>query len=155
MGEKRGEDRRADDRRTVNRREGVQADSLGEYMASPVLSIEADAKIEEAAKLMKQKLIGSLLVKESGEYVGVITESDVTRKVVAMGLDPKTTPVFAVKVEKIITMEHSQSVLDANELMKENTIRHLPVTRDGKIEGMFSVKDLVGFYFKKVRKKSI
>ena len=64
-------------------------EEIGDYMVSPVLSIAPDAAAQEAAQLMESKHIGSLLVKEGETFVGIITETDLTRKIVAQGLQDK------------------------------------------------------------------
>ena len=65
-------------------------EEIGDYMVSPVLSVSPDIPVQEAAQLMESKHIGSLLVKEGETFVGIITETDLTRKIVAQGLQDKT-----------------------------------------------------------------
>jgi len=121
-------------------------ETIGEYMTSPVQSVTGDSTIFEVSLLMAEKNIGSVLVKDGAEFVGIITERDLTQKVIGKGLDPKTTPVTETMTSPLITLDSDQPVTEANQFMAKHRIRHLAVTVDGKIEGILSVKDLVAFY---------
>ena len=116
-------------------------------MTTSVISIGPDSTVQETAKFMHEKNIGSLLVKENDEYIGVVTETDLTRKVLGGGLDPKTIKVTAVMTtQPIITLDCHQPLPAANAFMAKKKVRHLPITENGKIVGMISVKDLVAFF---------
>jgi CBS domain-containing protein len=62
-------------------------DEIGDYMITPVLSIDIDSSVQEAAMFMTANNIGSLLVKKFDEYVGIVTETDLARKVLGKGLE--------------------------------------------------------------------
>ncbi|KMP11740.1 hypothetical protein UR09_02600 [Candidatus Nitromaritima sp. SCGC AAA799-A02] len=115
-------------------------------MASPIMYIDADASISDAARLMQEKKIGSLLVKSNNEYVGIVTETDFTRKVLGKGLKPETTEVTKVMTAPILSMEKSELITEANQFMAKNKVRHLGVTENGKMVGILSVRDLVHFF---------
>ena len=121
-------------------------ETIGEYMSAPVQSVTGDSTILEVSKMMTERNIGSVLVKNGAEFIGIITERDLTRKVIGKGLDPKTTPVTETMTSPLITLDGDQPVTDANQFMAKHKIRHLAVTVEGKIEGILSVKDLVAFY---------
>ena len=116
-------------------------------MTTSVISIGPDSTVQETAKFMHEKNIGSLLVKENDEYIGIVTETDLTRKVLGGGLDPKTIKVTAVMTaQPIITLDCHQPLTEANAFMAKKKVRHLPITENDKIVGMISVKDLVAFF---------
>jgi signal-transduction protein with cAMP-binding, CBS, and nucleotidyltransferase domain len=119
---------------------------ISDYMSSPVMSVDADTSAEETARLMHDKNIGSLLVKEKDEYVGIVTETNLTRKVLGGQMDPKTTKISAIMSQPLLSMDGHLPVTDANAFMAKNKIRHLAVTENEKVVGMISVKDLVAFY---------
>ncbi len=119
---------------------------IGDYMKSPPIHVEADTSVQEAAKLMHSKSIGSLLVKEGEEFVGIVTETDFSRKVVAAGADAESTAVSKVMTHPILSLDVTERVAEANIFMASHKVRHLGVTRDGKIVGILSVKDLVSFF---------
>ncbi len=121
-------------------------EEIGGYMTTPVLSIDSQTNIHDLTQLMDDKNVGSLLVTEKSEYIGIVTERDLTRKVLRQRLDPETTKVADIMSYPIMTLEGSRPVTEANQFMADKKIRHLAVTDAGKIVGMLSVKDLVSFF---------
>ena len=126
--------------------EGRYQEEIGSYMSTPVISIDGAVSIEKAVEMMDEKNVGSILVQENGEHVGIVTERDITRKVIGKNLDTKTDKIASIMNQPIHTLEGSQAITEANKFMADNKIRHLAVTEKGKIVGMLSVKDLVSFY---------
>ncbi len=114
-----------------------------ELMTEKIVSISPESTVSEGAVVMAQNKIGSLLVERDGEYIGIITEVDIVRKVIAKGIDPLSASVESVMSYPLVTIEESQSLLDANDLMEEKRVRHLCTTRKGKIVGVISVRDLI------------
>jgi signal-transduction protein with cAMP-binding, CBS, and nucleotidyltransferase domain len=123
-------------------------DDIGDYMSSPVISIDSELTVQEAAQQMHAKNVGALLVRVGGEYVGIITETDLARKVVALGLNLETTLVSSVMTKSFLSMDRYIPVEEAEEFMKKHKIRHLAVTEEDEVVGMLSVKDLVSCYSK-------
>ena len=121
-------------------------EEIGDYMASPVLSIAPDASTQEAAQLMESKHIGSLLVKDGETFVGIITETDLTRKIVAQGLQDKNPKVSEVMTAPLQTIDCHEPIVDANQLMANKRIRHLAVTENDQVVGVLSVRDLIHYY---------
>lgn len=119
---------------------------VADYMSGEIRSIHLEATIREAGKLLQKYRVGSLLVDDGKRYVGVITDTDMSRKAVAQGLDPTTTPVKRCLSKPIISVEDNQPLSDAVKLMKNKGIRHLAVTQDNTIIGILSVSDLLRYY---------
>lgn len=113
------------------------------FTTMKINAIDADENISEAAKGMAADAIGSLLVTREGAYVGIITETDMVRKVIAKQLDPAGILVWQVMHFPLITIEADKTVMEANDLMESEKIRHLAVTRGGEVIGIFSVRDLL------------
>lgn len=113
------------------------------FTTMKINAIDADENISEAAKGMAADAIGSLLVTREGAYVGIITETDIVRKVIAKQLDPSGILVWQVMHFPLITIEADKTVMEANDLMESEKIRHLAVTRGGEVIGIFSVRDLL------------
>lgn len=113
------------------------------FTTMKIHAIDADENISEAAKGMAAGAIGSLLVTREGAYVGIITETDIVRKVIAKQLDPAGILVWQVMQFPLITIEADRTVMEANDLMESKGIRHLAVTRGGEVVGVFSVRDLL------------
>jgi CBS domain-containing protein len=113
------------------------------FMTMKIAAIGAERNISEAAKEMATNAIGSLLVTREGTYVGIITEADIVRKVIAKQLDPSGILVRHVMQFPLVTIEADRTVMEANDLMESKGIRHLAVTRAGVVIGVFSVRDLL------------
>ncbi len=119
---------------------------VADFMSSTIRSVSQDATLKEAAKLLQEWKIGSLLVEGDHETVGSITETELTREVIANGVDPNTTTVKTCMREPIVSLESSDSVVDVVRLMKEKATRHVCVTESGKIVGLISVSDILRYY---------
>jgi CBS domain-containing protein len=117
-------------------------DTIRSQMTTPVISIYSEATAQEAAQLMKEKEIGSLLVKGCQGYVGILAERDLVHKLISEGLDPKTTTLSEIMEESILSIDQEASTSEATILMKEYNISHLAVTANDEIAGILSVKDL-------------
>lgn len=128
--------------------EGKELDEIGEYMTSPVLKVDADDTVQEAAVYMHASNVGSLIVEQVGDDVGIITERDLSQKVIAQGKDPEQLKVSDIMTSPIISMDRFLPVEEANKFMMKNKIRHLVVTEEDKIVGILSVKDLVAYFTK-------
>ena len=109
------------------------------------ITVDRDMDARSAAALMRDKNIGSLFVSRGNEIIGILTDTDMVRRVVAVGLDASKTPVEQIMSAPILTIEESRTLLDANDMMATSHLRHLGVSRDGKLVGMISVRDLVVF----------
>jgi len=109
------------------------------------ITVERDTNAQTAARIMRDRGIGSLFVTNGKEIVGILTDTDMVRRVVAAGADTHKTTVEQIMSAPILTIEENKTVLDANDLMAQTHIRHLGVTQDGKLVGMISVRDLVVF----------
>ncbi len=97
----------------------------------------------QAAKLMADKHIAALVVVDGeGKIIGIVTERDMTQRIIAAGLDGKTTPVKNIMTENPDTLSPDDSAGDALELMQTRNYRHLPVTEDGKCIAVVSIRDL-------------
>ncbi|KXK05555.1 MAG: signal-transduction protein with CBS domain protein [Nitrospira sp. OLB3] len=131
-------------RRTVGER--IDGRTVAEFMSKDVRSVHKGALIKEAGRLLQKWRIGSLLVDDGSRYIGIITDTDLSRKAVAKGLDPNSTTVLACMSKSIVTIEDSEPIKEALRLMKKEGIRHLPVTEDGTIIGVLSVGDLLRAY---------
>jgi signal-transduction protein with cAMP-binding, CBS, and nucleotidyltransferase domain len=100
-------------------------DEISDFMSSPVLSIAAQSTAEEGARYMCEKKVTALLVKEGEDYVGIVTESDLVKKLVAQGLDPKSTQMLSIMSKPILSMGHHLPRSDANEFMFRKKINIL------------------------------
>lgn len=116
---------------------------LSVLMRTTIETIASERTVLEAAQTMAEKRIGSLLVLEAGEMVGIVTETDVVRKGLASQLPANSTKVGSVMNYPLIQIDINRTVRDASRLMAEQRIRHLAVAESNKIVGLLSVRDLV------------
>jgi CBS domain-containing protein len=112
-------------------------------MQTTMETIASERTVLEATQTMAEKRIGSLLVLEAGDMVGIVTETDVVRKVIAAGLPARSTSVGAVMNAPLIQIDINDTAREASRLMAEKRIRHLAVTEHNKVVGLLSVRDLV------------
>jgi CBS domain-containing protein len=115
--------------------------------------------VREASQLMAKKQVGAVLVVEEGRLLGIFSERDVVFRVVALGLDPATTPLVQVMTPEPKTIKPNNTFGYAMTLMHENGFRHLPVLEDGKPIGIVSARsaldpDLEEFVCEERRRKS-
>ena len=115
-------------------------------MSRKILTVAPSAPVVDAARIMREAKIGALLIAEGSRYIGIISETDVVRKVVAAEKDAGRLPVSEVMMAPIITIEIDRSAHEASDLMAERAVRHLAVTEDGAIVGMLSVRDLLRYF---------
>jgi len=107
-----------------------------------VHSIEPDATVAEAVRQMGDAKIGALLVAEGESIVGIFTERDVLRRVVAESRDPVSTKVRDVMTRSVIQVRPTTLVEEAMAIMTEKRCRHLPIMEGGKVIGLVSIGDL-------------
>lgn len=108
-----------------------------------VYTILAEDSVYNAIKLMAEKQIGALVVKEGDAIVGIITERDYARKVVLMDRSSKVTPVREIMSPHVRFVRLDQTTDECMALMTERRMRHLPVIDQEKLVGMVSIGDLV------------
>jgi IMP dehydrogenase len=108
-----------------------------------VYTIEASDSVYNAIKLMAEKQIGALIVKENGSIAGIVTERDYARKIVLMDRSSKTTAVRDIMSSAVRFVTPEQTTDQCMALMTERRMRHLPVMESDKLIGMVSIGDLV------------
>jgi CBS domain-containing protein len=108
-----------------------------------VWHIAPDASVYDALKLMAEKGIGSLLVLDGEELVGIISERDYARKVVLKEKTTIDTPVKEIMTRKLVTLSPEQTIGECMSLMTDKRIRHLPVLENERLIGIISIGDVV------------
>ena len=109
-------------------------------------SVGPKMSIASAAKTMRAARVGSLFVKKGKRLVGVVTDTDIVRLAVASGKPLGKLTVEKIMTTPICTIEGSQSIDDAQDMMADLGVRHLGVTKNGEISGVISVRDLLLHY---------
>ena len=103
---------------------------LAEIMQKTIKSIAADQAIVNAARRMRDERIGSLLVEENDDYVGILTETDIVRKAAAEGKDLSTLSVKKLMTQPLVSIESTKTVRDANDMMSKALLHNWPVLVD-------------------------
>ena len=110
---------------------------------SHVLSVGPDATVLNAAVLMNEHKVGSLLVMSGGQLIGIITERDILQRIVVPRLDPGQTPVRDVMTTELVCCQPHTRLDEARGVLKNRRIRHLPVVDEAKqLHGLISIGDL-------------
>lgn len=107
-----------------------------------VSTIDRAASVRAAARVMVERNVGSVVVTREGAAEGILTEGDVARRVVAIGLDPDATPVHAVMSAPLATIEPSASVETAAEKMRALRLKRLVVVLDQQVRGIVTATDI-------------
>jgi CBS domain-containing protein len=118
------------------------AKSVRDAMTEAPQSIGASASVVEAARLMREHHIGSLPVTEDERLVGMITDRDITTRVVAESAVPATTSVGDVHSRDLISVEPNNDLEEALQLMARHRVRRLPVVENGRLVGMVAQADI-------------
>lgn len=108
-----------------------------------IISIKPEDSVLDAIRLMAEKGIGSLVVMEDQELLGIMSERDYARKVIIKGRSSESTAVSEIMTANVFTTSSSETVNDCMSVMTEKKIRHLPVVEDNAVIGMISIGDLV------------
>jgi CBS domain-containing protein len=107
-----------------------------------IASLPPDATVLEAAQLMNSRSVGSVLVVERERLLGIFTERDVLRRVVAAQRDPAATRLGEVMTTPVACASMRTTLDEVRAAMREKRIRHMPVVESGRVLGMISLGDL-------------
>ena len=117
--------------------------TVHDCMTTKPISINPDATIQQCAKEMKSSHVGAIVVKNDHKSVGLVTEQDIVRHVVAEGKDGSKIKVIDLMEKNLHTISPEDDIYDALIKMRDYNIRHLPVIEDGKMVGLLTLKDIL------------
>ena len=120
--------------------------TVAKIMSKQPKTVGPDVSVVSAAKKMKAARVGSLFVKKGKKLVGIVTDTDIVRRGVAMSKPLGKLTVEKIMTSPICTIEGSQPVDEAQDMMGDLGVRHLAVTQEGEIVGVVSVRDVLMFY---------
>lgn len=107
-----------------------------------VMAVPAGTTAAEAARVMKKANIGSVFVGDKKKPDGIFTERDLARRVVAEGLDAKTTKVEEAMTRKLVTVDADEPLGHVFRCLAKGHFRHVPITSAGEVVGIVSLSDL-------------
>jgi len=117
--------------------------SVVSEIMNKIVSIDAQSYICEAAKIMVEKKIGSIIVTKNGDPAGIITKSDLIRRVIVPYKDPKTTLVEEVMSTSLISVDLDTPILDAMRFIRDKNISQVLVKKEDKFVGIVAEGDMV------------
>lgn len=113
-----------------------------EIMSTPVIKIDENKTAMDVGKLMKKTRRGSVIVTRKGKPVGIISDSDLIKRVVAENLKADKIKAKDIMSKPLITIRPDDDILLAVQKMKKSNIHRLPVVEEGKVIGMISLSDI-------------
>ncbi|GAA0478962.1 CBS domain-containing protein [Streptomyces stramineus] len=118
------------------------AQLVRDVMTPAIVSVHPDASLVEAAQLMRSQGVGDVIVAEGGLLLGVLTDRDIALRAVADGVDPLTVSCQSVCTAEPVTVHPDDKVSTAVGLMRQYSVRRLPVVVDGRPMGVVSASDV-------------
>lgn len=112
-------------------------------MSTRIHSVPPETDARELARIMTDEGIGCLLIEQHGGFVGIVTETDLVRKVLSQPHDPSEVSAEAIMSFPIASIDERSTLEAAHEMMGSQRVRHLLVTRDGAPVGLISVRSLL------------
>ena len=108
-----------------------------------IVSVEPDAKVGVAVKLLAEMKIGAVLVMNQSRLDGILSERDIVRVLGERGASALEEPIASVMTRKVVTCKETDTVAELMEMMTDGKFRHLPVVDNGKVVGLISIGDIV------------
>lgn len=108
-----------------------------------IMSVEPDAKLAAAVKLLGEKKIGAVLVMNQNRLEGILSERDIVRVLGERGAGALEEPVSQVMTRKVVTCKETDTVAELMEMMTTGKFRHLPVLDNNQVVGLVSIGDIV------------
>ncbi|MBI4363057.1 MAG: CBS domain-containing protein [Euryarchaeota archaeon] len=116
---------------------------VDEVMHRRVVTVAPDEVLRDVARVMGEKRIGCVVVMERGHAIGIVTERDILRKVVAHCRDPRKVRVKDIMTAPVRTVGPQTDIDEATTLMSREKIRRLPVVKGGRLVGILTSSDIV------------
>ena len=113
-----------------------------DIMVQKVITVDPNASVKEAARLMNRHEIGCLIVVGQGQVMGIMTERDLLKKVVELGKNPEKTKVHDIMSKRLVVGTPRMEIPDVVRLMLQKKIKKLPIVTEGKIIGLVTLTDI-------------
>ncbi len=113
--------------------------------ADGVVTVEPSTSVSDAAKILAEKRIGTVVISEDGgkTAIGILSERDIVRELAANGSGCLDQPVSAYMTRKLVTATQQDKVQDVLARMTEGRFRHMPIVEDGQLVGIVTLGDAV------------
>jgi CBS domain-containing protein len=120
----------------------MAARTVQEIMTTDVVQLQVDTTLVDAARVMRDRDIGDVIVLDSDRLVGLVTDRDIVVRAVADGLAPDSTTLGAVASKEPVTVPPDATLVDAARIMRDRAVRRILVCGDGAVNGIVSIGDL-------------
>lgn len=117
--------------------------TIGQLMTRKLVTVQAGTSVAEAAKVMNARHVGSVFIEQNKRLVGIVTESDIVRKVVGENKPAHGVSVESIMSSPVISLDERRQITEAADMMQQHHTRHLGVVKAGAIVGVLSVRDLL------------
>lgn len=117
--------------------------TVGQIMKKDVLTVRPNTNIRIVAQLMAEHKVGSILITDNGKLLGIVTDQDMSRRVVAHGVNSENTEVSSVMTKEVSTVSPDIDINDAIEMLAKHKVRHLPVAYGDTLLGVISYRDII------------
>ena len=114
-----------------------------EFMNKDIVQVTPDTNVTRCAEVMAAEHVDSALVAVDKKIVGIVTEKDLARKVVAKGLNAEEITAKDIMTTELVTIEPNKSLYDAMILLNKKKIKHLPVIKDNVVVGIITAMDIL------------
>ncbi len=121
----------------------IKIQTVGQIMSDRLISAGPTDKVHTASKLMADHKISSIVIMQDNNPVGIITEGDLTRKVLANHLDANTVSLCDIMSGPLISVPDNLTLSKAVEVMREKKVKHLAVTTNGVLSGIITQTDII------------
>jgi len=105
--------------------------------------ISPKTSVKSCSEKIAKHNIGSMLIREEGKIIGIVTKQDLVKKVIAKGLSPSKLKVKDIMTKKLITVNPHEDLSDAVKLMIDNKVEQLPVTEKTEFKGLLTWKQIL------------
>ncbi len=117
---------------------------ISNFVETDVIAASSDLSVTDAAKIMTESNVDSLLIFENDEVIGIVTQKDVLSDIVAKGLDPKQITIKEIGKKPLIKIPKTATVLEAITMLRKHDVRRLIVTDEKRTIGLLSQKKIIG-----------
>lgn len=115
---------------------------VADIMSSPVVTVDGEVNVRDAALLMTDKQIGSIIITERGQPIGIVTQRDILDRIVSPCKDPCEVRMKEIMSSPLITVPKETTILEAMKRIREHDISRL-VVMDGEMLGIVSEEDII------------
>jgi CBS domain-containing protein/sulfur relay (sulfurtransferase) DsrF/TusC family protein len=129
--------------------------TVKDEMNRNVKTLSPDDTVKEASEKMSKYWMGSIVIVDGSQIVGIVTERDILSKIVVHGKNPSKTKIREIMSPNVITIEESKNLSEAVKLMKVNDIKKLPVTDKGKLSGIITTTDIITAMNERMKQEDI